>query len=446
MMNNHLPILSLSVVVITCLSVIYTLYPHDSDKKKYNFALWGGASLAILSLIVINKFEFDSHEKKASVNYWSSASSFLLTDDKLFLNFKNDFPALIGNIVYMIGHGIQQYELAHIQDLIEKNDLSKEAPLEIIGKDRDKIKNVVLVMGESSLSSYYTIYGYEKFNTTPRLQLLKDEGKICALKKAHSPAPTTRTSVPLNLTFTSPERFSEVFVKKSIVNLANENGYKTFWLATQNSGGISGYGSTYEFIARSASVWVSPDMKHPTYGVVPEDDDVMLTLIHNEFQDTAEYKFFILHLVGNHSPYNIRYKEQDKLALPDASDYARSIHKVDRILGGIIEAADKYLGEYALLYVSDHGEIVGKDHGLTLGGYDQYNIPFILKPVDKSDCDYVENKYRLKNGYISGLTTKYILSEYLGYSINSHVIDATRDLVLHADGIVYDYEKLPQSK
>lgn len=135
------------------------------------------------------------------------------------------------------------------------------------------------------------------------------------------------------------------------------------------------------------------------------------------------------------------------LALPNADEYDQSIHRTDRILHQIIDMADRELGNYVLVYTSDHGEVVGKGHGLQYGGYDQYNIPMIIgDPTDKY-CHYAE-KIRNVDGYYSSLMNKYLLLDMLGYDIDPKVIEADRhtDPVLHSDDKVYQYRDIPTSK
>ena len=365
------------------------------------------------------------------------------------LKFHNNYPVLIGDLFYTINFFAMQNR---INELLRHFDsIKRDHGTVIYNKEKKSVKNIVLIMSESSSARYYNIYGYKTFKTTPYLNELHSEGRIAVCSKVHSPANITRTSVPLNLSFATPDDFNDMYTYKSIINLANEAGYKTFWLATQNSGGLTGYGNTYEFISRSSSEVVSPDIPNSKFFKVTEDDNLSLKLLEKAIRmgDSFEKKFIVLHWVGNHAPYNFRYDDRDKLDLPSASDYDRSIRKTDRLIYEVLKYMDRNTDEYLLLFTSDHGEIpfdegAGVEHGLTYGGYGQYEIPFILanKGLNDTSCRDLD-KYRFATGNFSGLYTKYVLLENMGFEINDLSKFVERDKVLHSDGRVYEYENIP---
>ncbi|MDC9597905.1 sulfatase-like hydrolase/transferase [Xenorhabdus anantnagensis] len=98
---------------------------------------------------------------------------------------------------------------------------------------------------------------------------------------------------------------------------------------------------------------------------------------------------------------------------------------------------------YALIYTSDHGEIVNKGHGYQKGR-DQYLVPFMYKSNDdKYNCQFIES-FRNKDGYLSGLMNKYILSELIGYDIEPSILNRERnnDRVLTADESVLPFSQI----
>ncbi|EIT8134779.1 hypothetical protein L3I62_004742, partial [Salmonella enterica subsp. enterica serovar Cotham] len=71
---------------------------------------------------------------------------------------------------------------------------------------------------------------------------------------------------------------------------------------------------------------------------------------------------------------------------------------------------------------SDHGEVVNKGHGL-MKGKDQWYIPFLYKSTnDKFDCAFIE-QFRNKDGWLSGLMNKYILSRLIGYTLDKNFVN-----------------------
>jgi heptose-I-phosphate ethanolaminephosphotransferase len=98
---------------------------------------------------------------------------------------------------------------------------------------------------------------------------------------------------------------------------------------------------------------------------------------------------------------------------------------------------------YSLIYTSDHGEIINKGHGYQKGK-EQYLVPFMYKSdSSKYNCQFIES-FKNKNGYLSGLMNKYILSELLGYNIKPHTLNNERenDRVLTADESVLQFSQI----
>ncbi len=56
-------------------------------------------------------------------------------------------------------------------------------------------------------------------------------------------------------------------------------------------------------------------------------------------------------------------------------------------------------------------------------GKDQWYIPFLYKSTnDKFDCAFIE-QFRNKDGWLSGLMNKYILSRLIGYTLDKNFVN-----------------------
>ncbi|WP_334471986.1 sulfatase-like hydrolase/transferase [Arsenophonus sp. PmNCSU2021_1] len=200
---------------------------------------------------------------------------------------------------------------------------------------------------------------------------------------------------------------------KSIVEMARYNGYKTYWLGSQEIEGT--HGSRYGFIAKK-----SDHIKLTNY-----NDNKLVELLSEILSDNTQKRFIVIHLFGNHKPYN-NYDEIDKKALPKAEKYDLTIHHTDRIVNDIFNVINEKKINYNLIYTSDHGEVVNVGHGLKKGR-EQYLIPFMYKSTNPEyNCQFIES-FRNKNGYLSGLMNKYILSELLGYGIDKSTLTKERE-------------------
>ncbi len=344
-------------------------------------------------------------------------------DDKTVGRFIRDrYPAVIGDFSYLYVSSHSNDKYANISEIDKFNN-------SITGKKKSNINVVILIMGESSLSTHYSSYGY-KLNTTPNMSYIFSSNGGCIINNAHSSAPITRNSFSMSLAFHTPESEKNLFKNKSIVEMAKSNGYRTYWLGSQDLEGL--HSSKYGFIAKKSDVIKLTNFK----------DDNLSTLLDTALSDKEKNKFFVIHLHGSHMPYK-NYNETDKIALPNADNYDLTIHHTDSVIKDIYEVIDKRNINYSLIYTSDHGEIINKGHGYQKGR-EQYLVPFMYKSNNpKYNCSFIES-FRNQNGYLSGLMNKYILSELIGYKINPLILSTERnnDRVLTADESVLPFSEI----
>ncbi|WP_245677324.1 phosphoethanolamine transferase [Candidatus Arsenophonus triatominarum] len=343
----------------------------------------------------------------------------------VFLHHKT--PLVFGDAAYLL---IASYGDSKYSDTSEIEKLNNS----IIAKKSNNNKSIILIMGESSLFSRYSAYGYH-LNTTPHMAKIFSTENACIVNNVHSSAPITRDSVSMTLAFNTPESEDNLFSDKSIVEMARYNGYKTYWLGSQEIGkkkNTSTHGSKYGFIARKSDY-----IKLTNY-----NDNKLVFLLSQILSDNTQKRFIVIHLFGNHKPYN-NYDEIDKKALPKAEKYDLTISHTDRIVNDIFNVINEKKIDYNLIYTSDHGEVINVGHGLKKGR-EQYLIPFMYKSTNSNyDCHFIES-FRNKDGYLSGLMNKYILSELLGYKIDKNVLTKEReyDRVLTANEEVITFSDI----
>ncbi|WP_050986613.1 phosphoethanolamine transferase [Xenorhabdus nematophila] len=344
-------------------------------------------------------------------------------EDKTIGRFIRDrYPAVIGDFAYLYISSHSNNKYANISEISEFNN-------SVTGREKSEINSVILIMGESSLSTHYSAYGYG-LNTTPNMSRIFSSNGGCIINNAHSSAPITRNSISMSLAFHTPESEDNLFKNKSIIEMAKSNGYKTYWLGAQNLNGL--HSSKYGFIAKKSDVIKLTNFK----------DDNLSALLDTALLDKEENKFIVIHLHGSHMPYK-NYNDTDKIALPNADNYDLTIHHTDRVIKDIYDVIDKKSINYSLIYTSDHGEIVNKGHGYQKGR-EQYFVPFMYKSNNHHfDCQFIES-FRNKDGYLSGLMNKYILSNLIGYDIDPEILkeEKNNDRVLTADESVLPFSQV----
>ena len=349
--------------------------------------------------------------------------------------FREFFPAVAGNVAYLGATYLSTDIYADTSEIEVFNDAVILPPQNL----NDDL--VVLIMGESSLVSRYSAYGYHKPTTPLMAEIFNQKNGGCIINNSHSSASFTRDSIPMTLSFNIPESNDNLFINKSIIEMAKYNNYKTYWLSSYHQGVKGTSNAKFGFIARKSDVLDITDKK-------TEDHDINLSKLlerHLE-KDSVTKKFIIIHLRGSHQPYSDGYDEIDKQALPDAEDYDLTIHHTDRTVKAIYDVVNKYSRNYSIIYTSDHGEIVNVGHGMSKG-IDQFLIPFMfISTNNRFDCQFIES-FRSSNGYLSGLMNKYILSNLLGYQIDQAILDKEKnnDRILlpnHHNILFLDYLEL----
>jgi glucan phosphoethanolaminetransferase (alkaline phosphatase superfamily) len=281
---------------------------------------------------------------------------------------------------------------------------------------------VIFVIGEASNVKRYSAFGYQT-PTTPNLDQMAKSGDICLVDKVHSSTPTTRTSVPMYVSFATPEAPENLFTYKNIMELAQGNGYKTYWIGSQRLTTL--WDKTYYFVAKYADIIDTPSHKNTNYEIRESKDDDLIPPVKGLFSSAPQKAFFVIHLSGNHLSYKFKHDETDTKALPNADEYDRSIYHVDRILKQIKDEADKNFGSsYQLVYLPDHGEAVNYGHGFATHLNEMYLIPLLSN--NRSNCDAME-RLRGPDGYVSGETVKYLMMHLLGYKTDERFLAQVRD-------------------
>ncbi len=274
-------------------------------------------------------------------------------------------------------------------------------------------KNIILVIGESSNPNYFSIYN-PKISTTPRIKRLQQQNIIYVFDKVHSQASQTRTAVPMIVSFYSPLEKDMLFNTKNIIELAHNAGYTTYWIDAQN--GFTLWNKTFGFIAKYANYRATSDKNNNSnFKIKLGNDDSLIPAIKFYFQNKKYKNFYVIHLYGNHMPYESNVDKYDIQTLPNLDNYERSIHHTDKIVSNILQFAEKYLKEYELIFIADHGEIKNIGHGIPTTNNEMYLVPCFMKKTHY--CSALES-FRRQDGWLSSIMIKFIVLQMMGYSLD----------------------------
>ncbi len=336
-------------------------------------------------------------------------------------------PVLYGNIATIVAY---REEMSLLREFAQAE---KKLPEGIVYSDTIQApQKIYLVIGESAYRKHLSLYGYE-VKTTPFLDSLSQaEPPVMRHYDGIASAPFTRNALRIALSFASPRDMTPFYEEKTLINLANDAGYDSYWISNQGASGIQdsylGYlaASTKEAIFTQGSYLANDD-----FDLIP-----LLKGAHND----SHKQFFVIHLVGSHNDYSDRYDAEDAQAIPGdkslKNEYDRSIHHTDRVLREIYKVMQKD-STAVFLHFSDHGEILGKGHGPWKNGVAQFDIPFLTINRNAPQIDGVMEKYLdPETQLINNSSTIYVLAETMGYIIpQKYVQQSIEDgrYVRHAD-------------
>ncbi len=290
----------------------------------------------------------------------------------------------------------QQYmqELRELASLRAELAKSRTQPAEWAvryhGEDQ---RTVIWVIGESTNRHNMSLYGYDR-KTTPRLDAMKRD--LLVFDDVVSSASATMGSLMNMLTPAGLDQPDAWRKKPDILQLASAAGYKTFWLSNQaaNDGWLG-------LVAEQADV-----LRYINKGQGRGENNLdaeLLPHVDTALADPAPKKLIVIHLLGTHPTYDMRYPPDfarfegvdDSVAAAmkaagrsfwirqQRDEYDNAVLYGDYVLSEIVRRAGAAnTGKpAALLFASDHGQEVGhfRDHaGQSPGENSGYEIPFLV--------------------------------------------------------------------
>ena len=275
----------------------------------------------------------------------------------------------------------------------------------------------VVIIGESLTSRHMSLYGYPR-KTNPELEKIKDE--LIVFNDVISPHTHTITSLLKVLTladFDNPDPTDNF----SIVQMANEANYETYWISNQEPIGLTE--SIPTIIGRSAKnkFWLETENFYARIY-----DDKVLPVLKKILDKPDKRKVVFIHLMGVHGTYDKRYPEEfdyykdtppqifntKERAIRYTNYYDNAVRYNDYVIRNIISLVKEKDENSSITYFSDHGEEVYDTmdfmgHQENAPTNPMYEIPFILwfsekfKEQNSIEMDnirsYTDRKYILED-------------------------------------------------
>jgi glucan phosphoethanolaminetransferase (alkaline phosphatase superfamily) len=167
---------------------------------------------------------------------------------------------------------------------------------------------------------------------------------------------------------------------------------------------------------------------------------------------TSEGQFVVLHSLGSHFKYSLRYPADaahfsPALAASDGYDklteehkqllvnaYDNSILYTDQVLGELIDWVEAQNKQAVIMYISDHGESFWDDERkLSLhGSYElseaEYHVPCMIWYSDEYQQKFTDKTYWLHNNRDISQNSSVTFSTLLDLAGINEVVDSTRSL------------------
>ena len=256
-----------------------------------------------------------------------------------------------------------------------------------------KPRTIVLMIGESITRDNMSLYGYSR-QTTPRLdaRATKDP-QFKFINDAWSLDASTVASFRTMFDFKVPGDTTEP--TGNVFAYFRAAGYQITWISNQDDKAIKS-----EWIAHSDKQIILNRLAGRSSRSM---DDVTLEPLKNALADPATHKLIVVHMIGAHPHFSLRYPEGLQPTWSDDDEVSRQMKANDRsivvqhareqydlavlyqdtVLADsleLTEASSKHIPAF-WLYLSDHGVETGNYENRT--GHSQttpsgYRIPFLM--------------------------------------------------------------------
>lgn len=303
----------------------------------------------------------------------------------------------------------------NLSKILKNNDIS-------ILKNDSSIKNIVIILGESTAKNHMSLYNYSH-KTTPNLDNLKKEGKIYVFNDVISSHSQTLPSVKKMFSFLSyeNENKNEWYEYDNLLNIMNKAGYETFWYSNQEA-----FGKYGNITAALASLTSHSFFNDPYVENKNSFDNDLIKLFSTTFDAIKNEKnFIVFHLMGAHSTYKERYPKSFNYFNPKdynfnvkskynkrVIEYDNAILYNDFVISNIINLFKNK--EAIIIYVPDHGEEIldfREFYGHADTNYSKYmlEIPFIIFVSDKLK----QNNISLTKNIEASLNNPYMTDDFI---------------------------------
>lgn len=381
------------------------------------------------------------HEKKIKALGWLFVIYFLYNPARTFVTGNSwgrqpSVEHLGGFNVYLSLSYFTGKILPHKLSTVAEESKNASTDLAIIGKNSADWDKVIVVLGESHSPHMMSLFGYPK-ETTPYLSTLKKSDNFySAIGLSAGVSTDISVAFFMNLGYGKAGSRKAAQGKHCLLKLARDNGFRTHFWSTQSKQQLR---------------YIAPYICHSSLDSFRSLEDVDPEFTHEEAASdlklldglekvfaTKDKEFLVLHQRGSHSPWQYRYsKDSEKFAAVPGDDrshhYENSILEFDRFWKELDNFLSQRKEKVLVVYVSDHGEAVGKKgrwgHGFLES--EAFEIPVIIRSYRRGFSAFFHKEQPYITQYNVGL---FIASE-LGYDLNQSPDKLPADYEIYGNDI-----------
>lgn len=330
-------------------------------RKRYKFSWVFDAVFYILMMYVfVRAYTTKSHERFISPN-------------TVYSRLKSNYFS----VGYFVGR-ILPYELFSLSDvpLYHQNKPNKTQAL-------PKVRNIILIMGESATASHFSAFGYER-ETSPFLARFKNETGV-VMKEAYSGGMLTAISLPMFFNAIPYPNGMQQIAKgdTNLFNLAKMQGFNTYFYSAQARDDMH----MMNFLG---GAWVDK-MRFPDnegYSLRESMPDNKLLPEFKKINLEEGKHFIVLHHRGSHIPYGALLDEKEKVfgQIQAIDNYDNTILNTDRFISDVYQyLSTQNTDDWLIAYTSDHGQYVTNEV-YKQGTLEQasYIVPFVVYSPNKA--------------------------------------------------------------
>lgn len=387
----------------------------------------------IFFIILLFYFSIKILKKKISIDenklFKSNIIKFILIIFPIVKIFSISSDSEIFNVIRFINSvrvsakNIKEYK--EVFSNIDKNNIS-------IISDNSKIKNIVLILGESTTRNHMSLYNYP-VDTNPLLKKLEADGNLYKFTDTISPHSHTIPNIKKIFTFYNFESDKEWYKYNNIIDILKLANYNTYWFSNQESSGI--FGNVSAALSKRCELTLFNNVQDSSNSEILGAYDEQIidkSLKHIN----SEKNFIVYHLLGTHSKYRNRYPQDFEIFKNDnqiIAEYDNAVLYNDYIVNKIISNfKDK---EAIVIYISDHGEEVYDfrnfvGHAEDKGSRYMIEIPFLIYLSDKFKENYPETVKKIAKSLNNPYMTDDLIHTILDIAeIETEEFDETRSII-----------------